>query len=1027
MTFRISLLTTIVAVSAGTVATDLFARDRALQLFEKRIRPVLVERCYKCHSTAKRKAKGGLRVDTREALRRGGDSGPSVVPGNPSASKILDALSHDGDFFDMPPDGKLSDKVIGDFRRWIELGAEDPREEKTEAKPHAEEPKAASASELWSLQPIRDPAAPKVTNENWPADDLDRFVLARLEAAKLSPSADADRYTWIRRVTVDLLGLPPTIEEIRSFVEDDSPGAFTKVVDRLLASPHFGERWGRHWLDLSCYADLGDIDGNVVVRDAWRYRDWVIDAFTHDKPVDRFIREQIAGDLMTAESDVERREQIIATGFLAIGPWTLQDYLKGQLRSDVADHQIDKIGRSFLGMTISCARCHDHKFDPISIRDYYAMTGIFYSTLTTRHDGPGVWSAIVSTELPELPEERAGRKESLVSYRSKVEKIDTRMAELEAERARLIEYDKKGATEPPEPPTTPKPTKRPDPVNTITLEKGFDGNERDVEYTVAFDAAPSVWAGAGQASDAKSGLVFEVLRKDGSILHSHTHRPGPWPAVKTAQALKSARFTYRGDGSGVVRIRIAADPPLSGRFGGAVDNLLVSAGSQRILAESFDRFSTEHGGGTQAHTGLRVFGFGRVPGWAGGGINHTHAVKIQKGDFAIQLYAGNPGASAGRAPAKGRFAAISSELGRLRGEKSKLDYYGERPPQALAVRDIPSPRDAHVHVRGNYRTLGDRVERGTLTSLGLPARKAGADSSGRLELAEWLADPRHPLTSRVLTNRVWHHVFGRGLVPDIDYFGAKGELPSHPDLLDHLATRLTSRGGSLKDLVRALATSRTYRMASTHDARAAELDPDNRWFWRMSRRRLEAEAIRDSLLALTGRLSRVRGGATLGIEIPGNVGGIGGNVNPPTYGGGKKIPGLDDRRTIYQRFKRKRPEGELELLAMFDFPHPNEITGSRPSTTVATQALFLLNSGAVKSAAKRTAERLLSLAEVDDDARVRKLYFEAFARPASDAEVARDLAFLKEYGQGDEEAGRTKAWTEYCHAILISNRFLFRE
>ena len=325
----------------------------AIEFFEKQIAPILKRRCYECHSHESGKAKSGLVLDSRHGWEQGGSEGAAIVPGKPGESILMEAVRYET--YEMPPDERLPAKEIALLEKWIAMGAPDPRESKA--------PKVDS-EELWALQPITKPAVPKVKDAKWPRDDLDAFVLAELEKEGLGPAIDADRYTLLRRVTFDLTGLPPTPDEIEAFVNDTSDRAYEKVVDRLLESPGFGDHWARHWFDLSCYADLADIQGNVLIRDAWRYRDYVIGAFNSDKPLDRFIHEQIAGDLLPYENVEQQREQIIATGYLAIGPWTLQNYIKGQLAADVVDHQIDRIGRTFLAQTISCARCHDHKFDP---------------------------------------------------------------------------------------------------------------------------------------------------------------------------------------------------------------------------------------------------------------------------------------------------------------------------------------------------------------------------------------------------------------------------------------------------------------------------------------------------------------------------------------------------------------------------------------------------------------------------------------------------------------------------------------
>ncbi|MCA9212451.1 MAG: PSD1 domain-containing protein [Planctomycetales bacterium] len=733
-----------IAQNGGDTRDTDAAIDDGAELFHRQIEPILKQRCYKCHSHESAKAKGGLVLDSRHGWEKGGNEGPAILPGKPDESLLIQAVRHEG--YEMPPDEMLPSREIALLEKWIAMGAHDPRESKSQQ---------LGPATLWALQPISEPAMPKVRNATWARDDLDAFILAELEQQNLSPANDADRYTLLRRVTFDFTGLPPTPAEIEDFVRDKSDQAYEKVVDRLLDSPAFGDHWARHWFDLSCYADLADIQGNVLIRDAWRYRDYVINAFNSDKPLDRFIHEQIAGDLLPYDSVEQQREQIIATGYLAIGPWTLQNYIKGQLAADVVDHQIDRIGRTFLAQTLSCARCHDHKFDPVPTADYYALAGILHSTLTTSYDGPGVWSQINHVTLPMLHDEDEG-------------------------------------------------------------------------------------------------------------------------------------------------------------------------------------------------------------------------------------------------------------------------------VQALAVQDIETPCDGRIYRRGDFQSVGDVVPRGFLQAIPASKNHVVSEGSGRLQLAQWLTDPENPLTARVLVNRIWQHLFGSGIVRSVDYFGVHGESPSHPELLDFLALRMRDADGwSLKATVRRMVLSRTYRMASSHNSKATEIDPDNRLLWRMPRRRLQADAIRDAMLSTSGQLDQGRGGPALGLELEGNINGLGDNVNPPTWAG--KVPDyIKNRRTVYQPFRRERPLGELEILSVFDFPHPNDVTGSRPNTTVATQALFLLNSPFVKQQAAKLARRLASDEPDDERVRVDRMYLLTVSRPAAAHEVETALEFLDQCTK-EIEGNRAEAWIQLCHAILGSNGFLFCE
>ncbi|MDG2127723.1 MAG: PSD1 and planctomycete cytochrome C domain-containing protein [Fuerstiella sp.] len=994
------LITTSADVTAAQ-GTNTPENVQGVAFFEKHIAPILKRRCYQCHSHDSGKAKGGLVLDSRHGWEKGGSEGAAIVPGKPDESLLMEAVRYQS--YEMPPDKKLPASEIALLEKWISMRAPDPRKSKA--------PKVDPAK-LWALQPIGSPAVPVTKDAKWARDDLDAFVLARLEAEGLTPAADADRYTLLRRVTFDLTGLPPTPEEIEAFVNDTSERAYENFVDRLLDSPGFGDHWARHWFDLSCYADLADIQGNVLIRDAWRYRDYVIAAFNADKPLDRFIHEQIAGDLLSYESDEQRREQIIATGYLAIGPWTLQNYIKKQLDADVVDHQIDRIGRTFLAQTISCARCHDHKFDPVPTADYYALAGVFHSTRTTSYDGPGVWSAITQVRLPDLrrsPDDQAQRLEMLADLRSQRQTLQAELTSL------LIKIP--GGSD----------------ANVLTLRKPIAANDKGTNYELSFKAGPSVWAGATQRTTAGDGLQIDLQREDGSILVGFRHAPGPWSGAKNAQRLKPVRFNYTGDGSGSVRIRVTSATPGSSKFGGAIDDLRVSAGSRTFFFDDFDDLRRGPVKGAQADTKLTVFAKAIVPGWTGGGLNHSHAVDLGNGDYAIQFYGGGAKGLAAVKPvtpdqkeAHARAVELDKQLKDAAvkvAQAEKLDA----PKHALAVRDVDEPADSPIYRRGDFQNLGDVVPRGFLSAVSTSTNySVPHGTSGRLQLARWLTDSLNPLTSRVLVNRIWRHVFGKGLVRTVDYFGVHGESPSHAELLDFLASRMRGEDGwSLKKTIRRMVLSRTYQMASTHNVKAAEADPDNRLMWQMPRRRLTAESIRDTMLATSGQLDPSRGGPSLGLELKGNIRGAGGKVNPPTWG--SKVPDyVKNRRTIYLPFLRKRPEGELEILSVFDFPHPNDIIGARPNTTVATQALFLLNAPFVKQQATALSGRLSKHEPEDERARIDRLYLLTTSRPAASDEIETALSFLDQCTE-DLKGNRGAAWSQLCHAMLGSNGFLFRE
>ncbi len=424
------------AVLFGEVhAQEPAATPDQIKFFETKIRPVLVEQCYECHAAGAKIVQGGLRVDHREGLLRGGDTGAAIVPGDAEQSPLLAALRYED--VEMPPKGKLPNAVIKDFEAWIAMGAPDPR--RADELPVARTIDLDEGRKHWAFQPVTDPQPPVVKDETWPIDTIDRFILARQESVGVQPVADADRYTWLRRVSLDLTGLPPTPDEIEAFVRDNSPRACETVVDRLLDSRGFGERWARHWMDLTGYADMIGTSNSVFAEHAWRYRDYLIDAFNKDKPFDRFIREQIAGDLLTASSPQEQAENIIATGFLMLGDVEIVEPDKPKMEADHIDSQVNKIGMAFLGMTLGCARCHDHKFDPVGLNDYYGIAGILRSSPSTHKIPFGVWSSLNTTELPETPEQLAERQKIEAEHAEKLSKLKTEQQQLTEAKQRIVD------------------------------------------------------------------------------------------------------------------------------------------------------------------------------------------------------------------------------------------------------------------------------------------------------------------------------------------------------------------------------------------------------------------------------------------------------------------------------------------------------------------------------------------------------------------------------------------------------------
>ncbi len=901
----------------------------ALEFFEKKVRPALARHCYSCHSAdaeRKRKLRGGLHLDTRDGVRKGGDSGPALVPGRPGDSLLVQSIRYDGDR-KMPPAGKLPDAAIADLERWVRMGAPDPRAEKPAAGRHVGMNIEAGRA-FWAYRPPQRPAVPAVKDTSWPAGDIDRFLLARLEREGLRPAAEAGREVLARRLYFDLLGLPPTPEEINAFAADPDPNAYEKLVDRLLASPHYGERWGRHWLDVARFAESLTLRG-FVLKEAWRYRDHVIDAFNEDVPFDRFIREQIAGDLLPAANAAERRRQLVATTFLTLGNTNLEEQDKKQLRMDVVDEQLDVIGKAILAQTITCARCHDHKFDPIPTADYYALAGILRNTRVLEHANVSRW---IEVPLPADPPEEAVLQQHEAAVAALAARVQAARAKAAPGRGVLAEADVHGIV-----------------VDDTRARKVGEWKE-------------SQWSGSyigkGYLHDLDTGkgaktLTFQPeLPAAGKYEVRFAYSPGD----NRAEAVPVTVFS--ADGEKTITVNMKKAPPIDGRF--------VSLG-QYHFERNGQGFVLVANEGTKGH------------------VTADAVVFLPAGDVARST-----------APPK---AGEAETLRQLEEELKRLQQGGPKRALAMSVVEEPRIEEPRVHIRGSVHNLGDPAPRGFLrVATPSPAPAMPAGQSGRRELAEWLTSPGNPLTARVIVNRAWHWLFGSGIVRTTDNFGTTGELPSHPELLDHLAVRFVEDGWSVKRLVRAIVLSRAYRQSSTASASAVAADPENCWFGRANRRRLDAECLRDAILSVSGRLRRDHGGPTFPADLAADYG----------------YRHTDLRRSVYAPvFRNALPE----LFEVFDFADPSMVVGRRNASTVAPQALFLLNNPFVVEQSRQAAARLL--AEVhDDEGRIERLYRLALGRLPDDRERQVARRFLR--GRAGEPAA---AWSILFQALFASADF----
>ena len=886
-----------------------------LAFFEKKIRPVLVQHCYKCHAADAKNIRGGLLLDSRAAIRQGGDSGPAVVPEKPGESLLLESLRYDG--YEMPPSGKLPDAVIADFEKWIAMGAPDPRDGQAHAVAAGIDIDAGRR--FWSFQSPQAHPVPDVKNTSWPRSDIDRFTLAKMEAANLQPAADADKRTLLRRAYFDLIGLPPTPEQIHAFLADDSPRAFERVVDQLLASPHFGERWGRHWLDIARYSDSTGGGRSLLFKVSWRYRNYVIDAFNRDTPFDEFIIEQIAGDLMPAETNAEKARHLTGTGFLALGPTNYENQDKRQLRMDVVDEQIDTIGRAFLGMTIGCARCHDHKFDPIPTTDYYALAGIFRSTRSLIDGNVSNW---VTRALP--------TSDGVSDASAGLEELTAQLATKKRELKRLNKQA---------------------PSQTV--------DDTDAEFVGMWTESTVVRPFVGKryvhTTDPKARAIFEFTA----------------PRTGTHEML----VAYTAETN-----RDTATPHTISRNGAVLDTVRVN---QRQKATGYVSVGThEFEKGDSVTVTVHTAG--------------TTDVVIA--DAAKLIFVGT--ATAKRA--RQQVAGLERQIGSLQTNLASMRKAAAAATKVMSVEEEPKPADFNVCIRGNVRNLGKKVPRGFLSVATTKPVSIPNGASGRLEFARWIASPDNPLTARVAVNRIWHHLFGAGLVRTVDNFGVPGERPSHPQLLDHLALRFVEHGWSVKQAVRAMMLSRTYQQSSTGANVAAERDPENRLLTRQNLRRLEAEALRDALFALSGELDRTRPGDTVREGTKSEYG----------YTFASK------HRSVYLPVFRNRLH---PLFAVFDFPDPNLSNGRRNTSTLSTQALYLMNSPLIGEHAAKTADSLMARKNEDDTQRLRQLYERALGREPTAREAQLALSFLSDTS-GEE---RQKNWVAICQAVIGSVDFRY--
>lgn len=1024
----------------------------AVEFFERKIRPILADNCQRCHNASKQKA--NLSLESLASALKGGDSGPALVPGKPETSRLIKAIGYQ-DELRMPPRGKLTDEQITDLTAWVKMGAPWPESKATNTTTKKVFD-LAERKKFWCWQPVKDHSLPVVKQKSWPQSPVDHFILAKLEEKGLSPAPPAEPRTLLRRLYFDLIGLPPSPDEVLAFEKAatrNPQSALAEVVDRLLASPQYGERWGRHWLDLVRFAETYGHEFDFDIPHAFEYRDYIIRAFNDDVSYRQLVLEHVAGDLLPKprRHPTEKfNESIIGTGFWHLGE---AKHSPVDIRGDEADridNQIDVFSKTFLGLTISCARCHDHKFDAITTKDYYSLYGFLSSSRYQR--------AFIDD-----PERRAAALRELSDLQSQVQSIAReRLARLLKERADGLKDLETAAETFPALASllnreaakaevfTPRHKQL---VDRLQAESAKAKGQPQVVFEGFKKPNFGDWFVTGDAFGTGPARG-ELLHRSGLVLVPPGQAHSGLMSPQLRGVLRSPTFTidkkkvlFRTAGKGQVNLVIdnfqLIRDPIYGGLTFRIDkerpawhamDVTMWLGHKAYIeviddGDGFvvlDRVLFADGGPPVEPPSSLVM---QVLDDLGVKTQADLAVRLQT--LVVQIVEQWQTDKLAELPDAAERVAILNEL--LDGDRlpmkagdelAKLldrlkDAEAKLPPprRALALADGPGI-DEHVFIRGNHKNLGESVPRHYLDALsplspggrgagGEGATSGRASGSGRLTLAERLVDPADPLVARVMVNRIWKHHFGEGIVRSVDNFGVLGEQPSHPELLDYLAIESIKRGWSIKAMHRLLLLSSTYQMASAADPKADEADPQNRLLHKMPIRRLESEAIRDSLLAVSGRLDRKMYGPGVLPHLTEHMSGRGRPASGPLDG--------DGRRSIYVNVRRNFL---TPMFLAFDYPIPFTTIGKRSASNVPAQALTMLNNPFVLQQAERWG-KLVAAEKGLAREKVTRMYETAFARPPSSAELAEALAFL----QGRESD--TRAWTDLAHVLFNVKEFIF--
>jgi hypothetical protein len=1121
------------------------ARAEDFTLFESKIRPLLADKCYQCHSPQAKKLKGGLLLDTKQGVLKGGENGPAIVPGDPDHSRLIEAVRWGNKDLQMPPKERLTPEQVADLETWIKSGAPDPRTGPSQPVAGAAIDYAA-ARKQWAFHAPEEHPIPSVQQKEWCRSAIDQFILAKLEEKGLKPAPQAQKRVLIRRAYFDLVGLPPSVDDVEAFVKDESPEAFAKVVDKLLASPHYGERWGRHWLDVVRYTDSFDARGigsDGDCTEAFRYRDWVVKAFNTDLPYDQFVMNQVAGDLLPAKNPDEfNADGLIATGMYAIGNWPGGDADRKKMLTDIVDDQVDVTGRAFLGLTLACARCHDHKFDPIASTDYYGLAGIFFSSHFLPNEGNSTAGGPMGRfplASPSQVEKRKKQVEAVAQMQKSIEQARDEqylaagraiIAQADQYLAAVWEYRQPGNAVP-----AIDSFAAAHHLDAATLGRWLDyagpmlksGAQRTLLATPRHNingiAGLDGWTGP---VDQPPGMMANTT--DHVVTFSTITLPPKCVSVHPGQK-SGVAVGWRSPISGTVSVRgrvIDADSVCGNGIDWAIDTMSEKS-SRRLASGTFPNGGRQEfsagddakaleaievkagdfvqvavypkgdyscdttvvelditevdgakrawnlakdvlpdvlvGGAGNPHAdslgNAGVWQFYEIPDEAPGGVAAGESDLTKWARAASLAHSAEDAATAAR-PLRDALAALDTRAEELRksgkkasdltGPDAKLyddltspggpfwkplrATEGGLPPEsrqqlakmqeqlaalqkevmpaipvchALAEGGVPGSmydgiRDTRIHIRGRYDRMGDPAPRQFPRLLAGDEQKPITSGSGRMELARWLASPQNPQTARVMVNRLWQHHFGEGIVRTPNNYGKLGQPPTHPELLDWLAREFVAKGWSIKSMHREMMLSAAYQQSSVPDSATLKADPEDLLLGWMKRRRLEAEAIRDSLLVQAGTLDETIGGPSVR------------DLNTP-------------RRTLYITTIRSNRN---DYRTLFDAADPTAIVDQRNDSTVAPQALFLMNDPFALAQTKALSERVIKQGTPDDAGRIDWLYRRLYSRAPSDKEIEIGLTMLKEAQQpegGKPPLAKDAAWEAYCQVLVCANEFVYVE